>query len=315
MNNDFVVHLGQKQEPGGYHNQHSGALLQYTFVVSLEKIHLKTKKQISCIVNYQYNLFCATEVSTGPECIPYNGDQTYTIPAENGFNMFNISPNLNRSDVEIHFKNYPLNLKVFDLNTHIGNCKVNLTQLFNDKAKTNSKHKRSIKEHFPISNLECNDIIGTIEGLFALDENECIQCKSCKNVFRIATFLVHVKHKNNANCRAQYSKEEMQVLEMKSLKMKKQKKSLQQWRKYDPVKRAELHKTTYDSVKRIKQHDTQMKRIKEDKATKLEKEQSEYQARKKMHLNTHQPPHTFTSVLRIQKFLIYPKKPFLNLKV
>ena len=281
MNNDFVVHLGQKQEPGGYHNQHSGALLQYTFVVSLEEIHLKTKKQISCIVNYQYNLFCATEVSTGPECIPYDGDQTYTIPAENGFNMFNISPNLNRSDVEIHFKNYPLNLKVFDLNTHIGNCKINLTQLFDDKAKTNSKHKRSIKEHFPISNLECNDIIGTIEGLFALDENECIQCKSCKNVFRIATFLVHVKHKNNANCRAQYSKEEMQVLEMKSLKMKKQKKSLQQWRKYDPVKRAELHKTTYDSVKRIKQHDTQMKRIKEDKATEPEKERSEYQARKK----------------------------------
>ena len=132
MNNDFVVHLGQKQEPGGYHNQHSGALLQYTFVVSLEEIHLKTKKQISCIVNYQYNLFCATEVSTGPECIPYDGDQTYTIPAENGFNMFNISPNLNRSDVEIHFKNYPLNLKIFDLNTHIGNCKVNLIQLFND---------------------------------------------------------------------------------------------------------------------------------------------------------------------------------------
>ena len=282
MNNDFVIYLGQKQEPPRKHNQHSGVLLQYTFVVSLEKLQFKAKKNISCIVNYQYNLFCATVVSTGPECISISndGDKTYTIPAENGFNMYNISPNLNRSDVEIHFKNYPLELKIFDLDTHIGNCEVNLSQLFTDKAKTNSKQKRSIKENFPISNLECNDIIGTIEGLFALDENECIQCKSCKNVFRIVTFLVHVKHRNNANCRAEYSKEEMQVLERKSLKLKKEKKSLQQWQKYDPVKRAELHKSTYNTVKRGKQYDTETKRIKENRATKSDRERSEYRARK-----------------------------------
>ena len=49
MNNDFVIYLGQKQEPPRKHNQHSGVLLQYIFVVSLEKLQFKAKKNISCI--------------------------------------------------------------------------------------------------------------------------------------------------------------------------------------------------------------------------------------------------------------------------
>ena len=50
MNNDFVIYLGQKQEPPRKHNQHSGVLLQYIFVVSLKKkLQFKAKKNISCI--------------------------------------------------------------------------------------------------------------------------------------------------------------------------------------------------------------------------------------------------------------------------
>ena len=242
------------------------SLVQHKSVVRFNTIQIDIARPIQCIFKYKFELFSKKEVRTpmfivkpGKELqkIPYTccTEKTFIIPSK--FKEVNIQHVL---------ENQLLNIKVFDLDLHIGNCKVNLNRIFNKE----SEQKRYFLEKLPITNEDETDtkrIIGAIEFSFGLVPEECAKCKRCEMIFKVSGILQHLAKKQK--CKDSYSDEEMDALKKNALKrykqIKNQRNAEREFQNYDPKKRAKKHKLTYDAKKRAEQYDKVKRRNKYEK--------------------------------------------------
>ena len=242
------------------------SLVQHKSVVRFNTIQIDIARPIQCIFKYKFELFSKKEVRTpmfivkpGKELqkIPYTccTEKTFIIPSK--FKEVNIQHVL---------ENQLLNIKVFDLDLHIGNCKVNLSRIFNKE----SEQKRYFLEKLPITNEDKTDakrIIGAVEFSFVLVPEECIKCKHCEKIFKVSGLLQHLAMKQK--CKDSCSDEEMDALKKNALKrykqIKNQRNAEREFQNYDPKKRAKKHKLTYDAKKRAEQYDKVKRRNKYEK--------------------------------------------------
>ena len=241
------------------------SLVQHKCVVRFNTIQIDTARPIQCILNYKFELFSEKEVRT-PMFIVKPGKELQKIPYTCSTNTFIIPSKFKEVSIQHALEYQLLNIKVFDLDLHIGNCKVNLYRIYNKE----SQQKRYFLEKLPITNEDDTDtkrIIGAIEFSFGLVPEECIKCKHCEMIFKVSGILQHLSKKQK--CKDSYSDEEMDALKKNALKrykqIKNQRNAEREFQNYDPKKRAEKHKRSYDAKKRAESYDKVKRRNKYEK--------------------------------------------------
>ena len=244
------------------------SLVQHKCVVTFNKIKMDIARPIQCIFKYKFELFSEKEVRTPAMFNVKHGKELQKIPYTCRTNTFIIPSKLKEASIQRCFENQLLDIKVFDLDLQIGNCKVNLNKIYNKESQ--NPRNRSFLEKLPIISEEATDTkstIGAIEFLFVLIPEECIKCKHCEKIFKVSGILQHLA--KIQKCKDSYSDEEMDVLKKNALKrykkIKNQTAAERDFENYDPKKRAERHKRTYDSKKRAERYKRTYDKVKRKK--------------------------------------------------
>jgi hypothetical protein len=231
------------------------SLVQHKCVVTFNTIQIDIARPIQCIFKYKFELFSKKEVRT-PMFNVKPGKELQKIPYTCRRNTFIIPSKFKEVSIQHVLENQLLHIKVFDLDLHIGNCKVNLNRIYNKEY----QQKRYFLEKLPITNEDETDtkrIIGAIEFSFVLVPEECIKCKQCEMIFKVSGILQHLAKKQK--CKDSCSDEEMDALKKNALKrykqIKNQRNAEREFEKYDPKERAKIHKRTYDAKKRSERHE------------------------------------------------------------
>ena len=241
------------------------SLVQHKCVVRFNTIQIDIAKPIQCIFKYKFELFSEKEVRT-PMFIIKPGKELQKIPYACSTKTFIIPSKFKEVSIQQVLEDQLLNIKVFDLDLHIGNCKVNLYRIYNKE----SEQKHYFLEKLPITNEDETDtkrIIGAIEFSFGLVPEECVKCKHCGLISKVSGILQHLAKKQK--CKDSYSDEEMDALKKNALKrykqIKNQRNAEREFESYDPKKRAEKHKRSYDAKKRAESYDKVKRRNKYEK--------------------------------------------------
>jgi hypothetical protein len=240
--------MNQTKGPNKNENLMSGTNLDYKFFVIFDEIKLYNFNPQGCLIKFKCPLFSSFLSHTLE--IKFANEEPKENMAEKLRGIGEIFKQRERKEkINEALKKHPLEIEIWKDNVKIGTGEAHLNELYPTEEFTEFKAEN--KCHVPIFKNKFVDeleTVGSIDCIFILEGYDCIICKSCKKEFQASSILNHLTQVEK--CKDNYSKDEIQQLENESIKRKKRKRKA----RYDPQKRAQLHKISYDPVKRTKQY-------------------------------------------------------------
>lgn len=248
-------------------------MIAHKFIIILKTIKLDVPWPVQLIIKYNNGILSHKTFSTEePIQIKPKDDQEHWIP---GYDEYEVK--MNQIDLGIALDTNPLKIKFYNNKTQFGKATAELSKLLTPDAE-DMRYGKRYRQDVPIFGLNNDEeLMGTINCIFVLKQEECITCKSCNVPFKPSTILKHVK--GNKDCKGIYGKEGLEYLEEQSAVRKREMRNIRNWIKYDPSKRAELHSKYYNPTIRAERH-------KKNKEADREKQSKELKTMKETALKT-----------------------------
>lgn len=231
------------------------SLIEHRFCIDLIGIRLINEDQINCLVKYKFKLFESLDFTVQfilndtcrDECEEFS-TESFTICSDkkwheipdSGYREHIVSPKKSTSYVKNFLENQKFEIMIFDDEVQIGSAMFNLSNLMNEDSKLRYMKKEAI---LSIDNPEK---IGILHCNFVLEKEECVRCKSCKNIYKNSSIRKHI----NGKCKKAYSEEDIKCLIDQSNQKRKEKQAIREKKNYDPEARAKRHRETYNSEAR-----------------------------------------------------------------